>query len=101
MNLVDKLKPRLLFKAKAPTLKEYIGESVIIDGQKIKIKTIVGNRFKPTFYEINGEHLIGMLRFHAQMLGDTSITEQQFLDFENIILEAERLPGKRSAIEVK
>jgi hypothetical protein len=73
-----------LFKAKVPDLSKYIGRKVSIDGKKIKIETIVGNKAKPAFYEINGEHLIGMLRFHAQMLGDKSITEDQFIAFEKM-----------------
>jgi hypothetical protein len=97
-------KPKKLFKAKVPDLKSFIGRNVTIDGKKIKIHKIVGNvgltlgraakDVKPTFYEINDEYLIGMLRFHAQMEGDTSITEEEFLAFENMEFDAERLPDK-------
>ncbi len=104
-------KPQLLFKAKKPDLGEFIGrtvripECVMLDGKPavlsetvVKIEKIVGNKPRPTFYEINGEHLIGMLRFHAQMCGDKSITEQQFLDFENMNIEAEKLPEKEKKL---
>lgn len=84
--------PKLLFKTKAPPdLMKYIGKKVVIDGKKVVIQKIVGNRFKPAFYEINDDHLIGMLRFHAQMLGDDSITEEQFLAFENMEMTAEKI----------
>lgn len=86
-------KPKKLFKAKVPSLQDYVGETVLINGVgEVVIGTIVGNLTTPQFYEINGEHLIGMLRFHAQMEGDTSITEQQFIDFECMELDAEKLP---------
>ena len=84
-------KKDLLFKTtKPPDLRQYIGKTVKINGQKIVIKTICGNRFQQAFYEINGDHLIGMLRFHAQMLGDDSITEEQFQAFEKMEMKAER-----------
>lgn len=103
MKLFGKeISPKKLFKAKQPDLENYIGRFVTIPGEpeQVKIESITGNigmslrgeAPRPTFYEINGKYLIGMLRFHAQMLGDKSITEQQFLDFENIEFEAERLP---------
>ena len=98
-------KPKQLFKAKQPNLSEYLGKNVkireviqlegkpaVLSDKNVIIVKIVGNKFKPTFYEINDEYLIGMLRFHAQMTGDKSITEQQFLDFENMDVEAEVLP---------
>ena len=103
MSFWDTLgRKQLLFKADKPKdkdYKKYVGKTVIIDGKKIVIERIVGNKFKPAFYEINGKYNIGMLRFHAQMLGDTSITEQEFLDFEAIQMEAESLP-KPSAIDM-
>lgn len=91
---------RLLFKAKVPNdLLKYIGRDIIIpefmniDGkktkvseQKVRIETIVGNRFQPQFYEINGMHLIGMLRFHAQMEKAKDITEDQIEAFEQMQL---------------
>lgn len=92
MSFIDKLKPKKLFKAKVPTLESYIGRTVKIEGKPVKIESICGNRFKQTFYEINGTHLIGMLRFHAQMTGAKDITEEQFRAFEEMDLEAEKLP---------
>jgi hypothetical protein len=96
-------KPKPLFKAVIPDLALYIGRNVTINGLKVKIKKIVGNlgmtlgrapeEMKPCFYEINDEYLIGMLRFHAQMNGDRSITEEQFQEFENMVLEAEKIPS--------
>lgn len=83
--------PKKLFKAKVPDLKHYIGKTVKIDGKKVTIETITGNKFNPQFYEINGEHLIGMLRFHAHMLGVKDITEEQFQAFEQMDLQAEKL----------
>lgn len=100
MNLIEKLRPKKLFKASVPELKKYVGKTVNIDNKPILIESIVGNVFKKTFYEINGQHLIGMLRFHAQMEGDKSITEEQFQAFENMELESEKLPEKRSILEM-
>jgi hypothetical protein len=77
--------------ATPPNLKQYIGRNVVIDGKTIVIETIVGNVWKPAFYEINSDHLIGMLRFHAQMLNDKSITEQEFKDFEDIDYHIEKI----------
>jgi hypothetical protein len=88
---------KLLFKTKAPPdLKQYLGKKIRIDGKKIKITSIVGNITKPAFYEINGEHLIGMLRFHAQMLGDKTITEEQFLEFEKIQYHVEKMEKEKT-----
>lgn len=98
--------PKFLFKTdKAPDLKTFIGKTVLIpefadlDGKRVKyaeekvvIERIVGHRFKHAFYEINGKYRIGMLRFHAQMLKDRSITEEQFQQFEEIQGEVERMP---------
>jgi hypothetical protein len=87
-NLLKKFK----FKtAKTPDLSKYIGSKVTINGEPVTIEKIVGNLTKPAFYEINSEHLIGMLRFHAQILGDHSITEEQFKAFEEIQFEVERV----------
>lgn len=82
-----------------PDLKKFLGKTIHIPqvGQ-VTIKSIAGNRRKPAFYEINGEHLIGMLRFHAQMLGDKSITEEQFLAFESMEMESEKLPDQEKKI---
>lgn len=81
------------FKAVAPDLKKYVGQTITIpDVGRVKIKSIVGNRTRPAFYEINGEHLIGMLRFHAQVIGDKSITEEQFLAFESMEMQSEKMP---------
>ena len=83
----------------APT--DYIGRTVVIDGKDVVIETITGNlgrslgrgdKMSPMFYEINGEHLMNMLRFHAQMEGATDITEEQFIAFEQMEIEAEKLP---------
>lgn len=80
-----------LFKAKMPDLKHYIGKVIRIDGKKVEIKTIVGSRVKQQFYEINGEHLIGMLRFHCHMMGAKDVTEEQFKAFEEMDLHAEKI----------
>lgn len=85
-------KLKKLFKATTPDLAKYLGKTVLIDGKSVKIEHICGNKFKQQFYEINGEHLIGMLRFHAQMMGDKSITEEQFKAFEEMDLHAEKMP---------
>ncbi len=84
-----------LFKATVPDLLKYLGKSVIIpDVGKVKIDHICGNKFKPNYYEINGEHLISMLRFHAQMMKAKDITEEQFLQFEAMEVVAEKMPDK-------
>lgn len=96
MKLPGWAAPQKLFKATVPNLQKYIGRKVKMpSGQSIVIQTIVGNRWKPQFYEINGEHLLGMLRFHAQMEKDTSITEEQFKQFEEMVIEAEKLPENK------
>jgi hypothetical protein len=102
MGLIDKLNPKRLFKAKVPELESFIGRKVHIPGvpEPVVIQKIVGNKFKQAFYEINGEHLIGMLRFHAQMEGAKDITEEQFQAFEELELEAERLPNQKSILEM-
>lgn len=95
--------PKKLFKAVVPDLQKFVGRTVVINDKPIVIETLRGNlgmslgteKAKPQFYEINGEHLMGMLRFHAQMENDKSITEQQFKDFENIEFEAEKHPDKK------
>lgn len=86
------------FKTQVPNTQAYIGRTVQIEGKPVVIKTIVGNIQKPAFYEINGEHLIGMLRFHAQMEGDKSITEAQFQQFENMEMTAERVGADKKKI---
>ncbi len=100
--------PKLLFKANKPTdLSEYIGRTVVVpefadlDGKRTKmgeqrviIKTICGNRWHRAFFEINGKHRIGMLRFYAQMNKDKSISEDEFHAFEDMTMEVEKLPEK-------
>jgi hypothetical protein len=100
LNLFKKPKPELLFSATTPKKKwekEFIGKTVVIDGKKHEIRTIVGNRWKPQFYEINGKHCIGMLRFHAQMMGVKDISEEQFKQFEEMDMEADREQKKPNA----
>lgn len=112
MSLKDWLagrKKKKLFKTQVPDLDKFIGREVKIPGQilPIVIEHICGNvglsvgreKPRPQFYEINGKYLIGMLRFHAQMEGDTSITEQEFEDFENMEFESEKLPTPKTALE--
>lgn len=106
MGVLDFIRRKPLFKAVVPELKEYIGKYVRVkddEGKphKVKIRTIVGNmgltlgtdKPRPHFYEINGTYLINMLRFHAQMNGDKSITEEEFIAFENTEFYVE--PAKR------
>lgn len=103
MSLFEK--PKFLFKtASNPKLENYHGKIITVDRTatgklpgpiKVIVKKITGNVFKPQFYEINNHYLIGMLRFHAQILHDTSITEEQFQAFEEMILEAEKMPDTK------
>ena len=100
MSLWDK--PKKLFKTQGYDLNSYIGRMVLIPGQSepIQIETIVPNIGKtighkipePHYFEINGDHLISMLRFFAQMNGAKDITEDQFKAFEETLFEAEKLP---------
>lgn len=90
---------RFKFKAKVPDLLKYIGKTVLIDGKKIVINRIVGNMTKKAFYEINGEYLMNMLRFHAQMEGDKSITEEQFKAFEEIKMDIEQSAPKKTVLD--
>lgn len=97
LNLPQQKEQTFGFKAEPrDDLKVYLGKRVIIRGvnnnQPLLIESISICHFKPAFYEINGRHLIGVLRFYAQMNNDKSITEQQFRDFEAMETEAEKLP---------
>jgi hypothetical protein len=95
-------KAKFLFKTgKLPDLTKYHGMKVHIPGveEPVIIKRIVGNVWKPQFYEINDKYLIGMLRFHAQMVRDKSITEEQFLAFEEMDMSAEKLPEAEQGFE--
>lgn len=65
-------------------IRQFIGRKVNIDGKTVKIETICGNKITPQFFEINGQYLIGMLRFFAQMNGDKSISEKEFQEFESM-----------------
>jgi hypothetical protein len=92
-------------KVKAPlgdSLSKFIGRTVLIDGNPVVIKKIVGNIEKPQFFEINDEHLIGMLRFFAQMENDKSIKEETIRAFEEMDFHVERAPANKtkSAIEL-
>lgn len=102
---------RPLFKAEVPKLDNYIGRRVTISAtinhkgefilkkpERVTIETIVGNKWHPTYYEINGKHLISMLRFHAQMEGDTSITEEQFRQFEAMEVKSEDMRDKKGLL---
>lgn len=113
-------KPEFLFTAKAPSnLDKYIGRTVSIpefmeiDGKKVKvgetpvrIATICGNigmtlghaEARPTYYEINGQYLIGMLRFHAQMNRSNDFTEEDFQNFENMQFDAKKLSDDKAAL---
>lgn len=102
--------PKKLFTAQVPKdLEKYIGSTILIpefatvDGKRLKIseervriQTICGNKFKQQFYEINGTHLIGMLRFHAQMEKAKDITEDEMCAFEEMELSAKKLPTEVS-----
>ena len=81
--------------AAAPDLKKYIGRTLVVEGKKVIIETVVGNFTTPTFLEINGTYLIGMLRFFAQMNHDHSITEEQFKAFEEMEFHGERMQRRK------
>lgn len=83
---------RLLFTAKQPSLQNYLGRYVTVDGDKTQIKHITGNLFKPAFVEINGRHLIGFLRFFREMTGAKDISDEDCLKFEQMEVEARMLP---------
>lgn len=77
---LEKFKGR---KVRIPTfIKDEKGQNVLLCEETIEIKHICGNRFKHNYYEINGNFLISMLRFHAQMERAKDITEEQFQAFE-------------------
>jgi hypothetical protein len=102
-----KLLKRFKMKTTPPDLKSFIGKKVLIPGviEPVVIEYICGNlglslgsdKPRPQFYEINGEHLIGMLRFHAQMTGAKDITEEQFKAFEEMEFHAEKIPQSEKA----
>lgn len=84
------------------TLDTFIGKTLILkDGTEVKVETIVGNRWTPNFFEVNGKHLIGMLRAYKQLYKDSSITEDQLTEFEKIEHYVEKVPEKRSALQVQ
>lgn len=110
MSDIPKIHPQLLFKATPPDLKKYIGKKVKIPERgEVVIETICGNigmtlgsdRPQPHYYEINGEHLLSMLRFHAQMTGASDITEDQFQAFEEMEFHAEKMDPKKDMKEVE
>ncbi len=94
-------KQKKLFKYKVPELEKFIGRTVDVKGEKVKIKTVVGNvgmtlgraakDVRPQYLEINGKYLISMLRFFAQMEGATDITEEQFKQFEETEFWSEKM----------
>jgi hypothetical protein len=82
------LKPKLLFKTAPSCPEDYIGRNVVIDGVIHKIETIKPRFQNPKYFNINGNNPISLLRFFAQMNGDRSITEDQFLKFEAMDVDA-------------
>lgn len=88
-------------EAELPDLKSYIGRTVVIKGRRVEIVSIKGNMglsmgremMRPQYLEINGQHLISMLRFFAQMNGATDITEEQFRAFEEMDCAADHVGG--------
>lgn len=93
MNLFDR--PKKLFgakKLKDDWYKQYIGRTVVIDGEKIEIKSIAGNKFNVKMAEINGSHLINFLRFFAQMNHVKDISEEEFVLFEQMDVRAYKPP---------
>lgn len=103
--------PKKLFgvkKADANDLLKHIGKIVtiptfaVLEGERVKlaedkmvIVTICMNRFKQNFIEINGTHLIGALRFFAQMENAKDITEDEMQAFEEMEMTAEKMPGTK------
>lgn len=109
--------PKKLFAAKTPKdgdILQHIGKTIVIptfatlEGQKIKvseervkIETICMNKFQQQFFEINGTHLIGALRFFCQVGNVKDVTEDQMRAFEEMELSAERLPDTSRKLEIQ
>lgn len=87
-------------KVTAPNLKKYKGESVLIDGERVFIKSIVGNKTKPGFYEINGKYLINMLRLHAQ-LENEEYDDEDYEFFETLECEIEQVKKQDQSVNAK
>lgn len=99
-----------LFTAKVPDIERFRGRTLKIPGvpEPVRIETVRGcvgmtlgrkaEDIRPQYYEINGKHLIGMLRFHAQMENDKSITEEQFKAFEDMEFYVEDAKKDREII---
>lgn len=102
--------PKLLFKADKPdNPQKYVGKNIVIpeflelpgegrvkiSEKKVVIQSICGNKFKPNYFEINGQYLISMLRFYAQINNAKDITEDDFRAFEEMELTAEKLPNEK------
>lgn len=100
MSVREKLKS-FKFKTKSTNPTDYIGRTVIIDGKPVMIETIVGNKEKPTFFDINGGLSIGVLRFFCQMNGDRSISEEQFKKHEEMECWVEEKKTKNIAVQDK
>lgn len=83
-------KPKNLFTYEIPNTEEFIGLTVTIGNERVKIKKIEGMKFQPKFYLINNKYEMNILRFFAQMNHCKDITEQQFRDFEEMDVSADK-----------
>lgn len=93
-------------KAEKPTdLSEFIGRTMtMMDGQRVKIETIVGSMVKPTRYEVNHAHHIVILDAYKQLnhLTDKEVSQEAIDLFDQMVVEnIERVPVPKSAIEMQ
>lgn len=93
-------------------LKQFIGLPVkVMSGERVYIDHIVGNKFKPQRYVINGRYDIVILEFYRQMLKDRSITDEDVALFDQMEHSVEELtpiqkaglldPSKSSILDYK
>ena len=99
------MKRGILFKRikaqKPKDLSEFIGKELkMMDGQTVKVETIVGSMVKPTRYEVNHAHHIVILDAYKQLNNDKSITQEMIDAFDEMIVEdIQKEPTKRSLID--
>jgi len=76
-------------KAQKPKdLSDFIGKTLrMMDGEMVKVETIVGSMFKPTRFEVNGKHHIVILDAYRQLTGDKSITQDMIDAFDEMVVE--------------
>jgi hypothetical protein len=89
-------------KAQKPKdLSDFHGKTMrMMDGETVKIETIVGSMFKPTRFEVNGKHHIVILDAYRQLTGDKSITQEMIDAFDEMHCESVEKIAKPDPLKV-